>query len=270
VAGVRYIHEHPDWPRLHWRDAELLAPLADVRRKQGYHLGRMAGVGFDVQAKTSLQTVTQDVLTTSAIEGEALNPAEVRSSVARRLHMDVGGVVPARREVEGIVEVMLDATQNFRAPLTVADMALARADGTPQRFYSMSAQIEAERREYYLELELAQRGTPDITGWLAWFLGCLGRAIDAAGEKLDGVLQRTRVWERLRDRELNERQQRVLRRLLDDFQGHLTSSKYAAIAKCSSDTALRDIHALVAQGVLWTNPGRGRSTSYRLAPLDEA
>jgi Fic family protein len=157
---------------------------------------------------------------------------------------------------------------NGRIARAIADMALARADGTKDRFYSMSTQIEAERKDYYLELEFAQRGDLDITRWLEWFLGCLDRAIDAASESLTGVLQKGRFWRGIAHLPLNERQRRVLNRMHDGFKGFLSTSKYAALAKCSADTALRDIRELTAAGVLVTNPARGRSTSYRLAEIE--
>ncbi len=144
-------------------------------------------------------------------------------------------------------------------------MALARADGAKQRFYSMSSQIEAERKDYYRRLEAAQRGDLDITAWLAWFLGCLGRAIDGADAALGGVLKKARLWQRLNAHSVNERQRLVINRLLDDFKGFLTTSKYAQLAKCSADTALRDIRELLQHGIIVQNPGSGRSTSYRLA-----
>lgn len=365
---MTYIHELPGWPKVTWDSDSLTAPLADVRHKQGRLLGKMEALGFDLRAETSLGVLTNDVVKSSAIEGETLNPEEVRSSIARRLGLDVGGLPKAGRDVEGIVEMMLDATGNFREPLTekrlfawhaslfptgrsgmseiavgqwrpkeagemrivsgsfghervhfeapradrlesemqafiewfngrgavdpfqkagmahlwfvtihpfedgngriaraIADMALARADGCKDRFYSMSSQIAAERKEYYNELEGAQRASLDITRWLAWFLACLGRAIDSADRSLDSVLRKTRLWQRINRSPVNKRQQVVINRLLNDFQGFLTTSKYAKIAKCSSDTALRDIRELIERGILLRNERGGRSTSYRLA-----
>ena len=154
---------------------------------------------------------------------------------------------------------------NGRIARAIADMSLARADGTRDRFYSMSSQIAAERKEYYRELEIAQRGDSDITRWLGWFLDCLGRAIDASEQVLAAVLRKARLWQRINQKPVNERQRTVINRLLDDFQGHLTTSKYAKLAKCSPDTALRDIRELLGRGILLQNAGGGRSTSYRLA-----
>ena len=154
---------------------------------------------------------------------------------------------------------------NGRIARAIADMALARADGTKDRFYSMSSQIENERKDYYLELESAQRGDVDITTWLAWFLGCLGRAIDDADRTLATVLHKAKLWERINRRAVNDRQRLVINRMLNGFKGFLNTSKYAKLAKCSTDTALRDIRELLSRGILLQNPGGGRSTSYRLA-----
>ena len=158
---------------------------------------------------------------------------------------------------------------NGRIARAIADMALSRADGTKDRFYSMSSGIEAERREYYRQLEAAQRGDLEITGWLAWFLDCLDRSLDDADETLSTVLQKARLWQRIHPKPVPERQRKVINRMLDDFKGHLTTSKYAKLAKCSNDTALRDIRELLARGIVVKNPGGGRSTSYRLAEPDE-
>jgi Fic family protein len=366
AANAMFIHERPTWPTFTWNHEALADDLAAVRHKQGRLLGKMEAFGFDVRAEASLTVLTLDVVRSSAIEGETLDPDEVRSSIARRLGLDVAGLPKAGRDVEGIVELMLDATRNFAQPLTaerlcawhaslfptgrsgmqritvgawrpeaagpmrvvsgfggsrvhfeapaadriegemarflawfngrstvdpvlwagiahfwfvtihpfedgngriaraIADLALARADGSPDRFYSMSSQIDAERKDYYLRLESAQRGDLDLTPWLAWFLGCLGRAIAGAEQALATVLYRARVWQRIHRHAPNVRQQKVVRRLLDGFQGFLSTSKYGKLAKCSADTALRDIHQLVECGILVQNPGGGRSTSYRL------
>lgn len=367
-----YVHERPGWPQLVWEDGPLLGLLADVRHRQGRLLGRMEQLGFDLRAEASLSVLTSDVVKSSAIEGEVLDPREVRLSIARRLGLDAAGLPKAGRDVEGVVEMMLDATQSYQLPLTTerlfawhaalfptgrsgmtriavgtwrpagsgpmqvvsgpmgrervhfeapepervpaemerflawfnasapldpvlhaglahfwfvtihpfedgngriaratADLALARADDTKERFYSMSAQIEAERKEYYLQLEAAQRGELDITRWLAWFLSCLGRAIKGAEETLAVVLHKAELWRRINRSPVNERQRLVINRLLDGFQGHLTSSKYAKLAKCSPDTALRDMRELVERGILIQNPGGGRSTSYRMATPED-
>jgi Fic family protein len=367
---MEYIHELPDWPKLHWNEAKLSSLLADVRHKQGRLLGRMEGLGFRLRAEARVSTLTSDVVKSSAIEGEKLDEEEVRSSITRRLGLEYAGTAVPSRDVEGIVEMMLDATQNYREILTaerlhgwhaalfptgrsgmrritvgtwrpaevgamhvvsgpigrenvhfvapsaekleaemkaflqwfeardgidpvlmagvahfwfvtihpfedgngrigraIADLALARADGTADRFYSMSTQIEAERKEYYLQLEFSQRTNLDITHWLEWFLRCLRRAIERADEALSTVMQKARVWEKINPEPVNERQREVINRLLDGFEGKLTSSKYAKLAKCSEDSALRDITALVKRGVLVKNEAGGRSTSYSLSVL---
>lgn len=334
---------------------------------------RMEALGFNLQQEGVLQTLTADVLKSSEIEGEKLDAGEVRSSIARRLGMDIGALKSADRHVEGVVEMMLDATRNYKEPLTserlfawhaslfptgrsgmlkiktgawrddrggpmqvisgpvgkervhfeapkaerldaeiqlflewfeggkkidqvlvaglahlwfvtihpfddgngrlaraIADMALARSEYSPQRFYSMSAQIREERNAYYDILEQTQQGTMDLTPWMEWFLGCLGRAIDGAQVTLSAILDKARFWEWIRNKATNERQCLVINRLLDGFEGKLTTSKYATLAKCSQDTAYRDILALFDQGVLVRNPAGGRSTSYSLAPLPAA
>jgi Fic family protein len=328
----------------------------------------MESLGFELRTEASVAVLTSDVVKSSAIEGEMLDPDEVRSSISRRLGLNVAGLPKAGRDVEGVVEMMLDATRKFDVPLTkqrlfdwhaslfptgrkgmtkikvgawrtmdsgrmqvvsgpighekvhftapdaqrlgtemdqfidwfnappsidpvlkagiahfwfvtihpfddgngrtaraIADMALARADGTKDRFYSMSSQIEAERKNYYRELESAQRGDLDITNWLAWFLGCLDRAIDGADQTLAAVLYKARLWQRINRRPVSDRQRLVINRMLEGWKGFLSTSKYAKLAKCSADTALRDIRDLLDRGILVQNPGSGRSTSYRLA-----
>lgn len=371
-----YIHELSNWPRFQLDREQLAKPLADVRHRQGRLTGHMEALGFDLQQDAVLETLSADVLKSSEIEGEKLNAEQVRSSIARRLGIDIGALKPADRNVEGIVEMMLDATRRYDQPLTakrlfdwqaslfptgrsgmhkirtgawrddstgamevvsgpvgkqrvhfqapaavrldqemqtflswfnatseidpvlkaglahfwfvtihpfddgngriaraIADMALARSENSPQRFYSMSSQIRQEREAYYNILEQTQQGTLDITPWMEWFLGCLGRAIDGAQTTLGSILAKARFWEETAGVHINDRQRLVLNRLLDGFEGKLTTSKYAQLAKCSHDTALRDILALVERGILVRNPEGGRSTSYALpAPkmLDNA
>jgi Fic family protein len=363
-----YIHERPNWPTLRW-DQKLLAPrLADIRHRQGRLIGRMEGLGFVLRDEAVLHTLTQDVVKTSEIEGEVLNPEQVRSSLARRLGLDIAGAVPSDRHVDGVVDMLLDATRNFALPLTaerlfgwhaalfptgrsglskiivghwrndssgpmqvvsgpvgrekihfeapsahrlpdemdallrwanaadevdpvlraaishfwfvtlhpfddgngriaraIADWALARSENSPRRFYSMSAQIRIERNAYYDILEQTQKGDADITTWMLWFLDCLGRAIDGAEHTLSGVLAKARFWDQHRHAAFNDRQRRLLNRMLDGFEGKLTTSKWAAIAKCSQDTAQRDIQALIDLGILVKDAAGGRSTSYSMA-----
>jgi Fic family protein len=363
---MTYIHELADWPNLIWDDSVLAQPLAAVRHRQGRLIGRMEALGFPLREEAVLRTLTEDVLKSSEIEGEVLDRDQVRSSIARRLGMDVVGLVPADRDVEGVVEMMLDATQNYAHPLTadrlfgwhaalfptghsgmtkitvgawrapdgdpmqvvsgpvgrervhyeapaadrldaemtaflqwfetatpdpvlkagvahlwfvtnhpfddgngriaraIADLALARAEGTAQRFYSMSAQIRAERKAYYEMLEATQKGDLDITAWLLWFIACLDRAFHGAETILASVMRKASFWEALADQPLNERQRKVLNRLLDGFEGKLTNAKWAALTKTSSDTALRDVNDLVQRGILVKAEGGGRSTSYSL------
>lgn len=357
-----------DWPAFRWDEAGLAANLAAVRHAQGRLLGRMEGLGFRLRGEANLAVMTVEVVKSSAIEGEVLDDRQVRSSLARRLGIEAGGTVPASRAVEGVVEMSVDATREYAAPLTgerlfgwhaalfptgrsgmrkiavgtwrttdsgpmqvvsgplgrervhfeapeatrvpdetrvflewfnavprvdpvikaalahfwfvtihpfedgngrmaraIADMALARSDGAAERFYSMSAQIEAERRDYYAVLERSQKGDLDVTDWVAWFLECLGHSLDRAEETLSAVLFKARVWQHVGNTRVNERQRKVINRLLGGFEGNLTSSKYAKLAQCSSDTALRDIQELLDAGVLLRNPGAGRSASYRIA-----
>src|SRR6218665_9954 len=383
----RYIWQADDWP--HWRYdlSALMSPLTEVSRAQGLLLGRLADVGLALRDQASLAALTEDVVKTSEIEGEVLNVESVRSSIARRLGVDIGAVAPVDRNVEGVVEMVLDATSHAAAPLTaerlwgwhaalfptgysgmdriavgqwredadgpmqvvsgpvgrrkvhfqappaealpvetekflswanedigepalvkaglahlslltlhpfphpngripaplwlvplhpfddgngriaraVGDLFLARADGSPQRFYSLSAQIQREREDYYDVLERIQKGPLDVTGWLSWFLGTLVRAVASAQTTLGAVLVKGRFWQRWAGTPLNERQVKLLNRLLDGFEGKLSSSKWAAIAQCSPDTALRDITQLLELGVLKKSPGGGRSTGYELA-----
>ena len=363
-----YIHELQGWPRFCWNREHVAETLASVRHRQGRLIGHMEALGFNLQQEAVLETLTTDVLKSSEIEGEKLDAEQVRSSIARRLGMDIGALKPADRDVEGVVEMMLDATRHYDQPLTserlfawhaslfptgrsgmkkiragawrddstgpmqvvsgaigkqhvhfeapkadrldaemrrflhwfetdsgidavlkagmahlwfvtihpfddgngriaraLADLALARSENSPQRFYSVSAQIRQERNAYYGILEETQKGTMDITPWMDWFLGCLGRAIGGAQLTLSAVLAKARFWERIKDIALNDRQRLVLNRLLEGLEGKLTTSKYAKLAKCSQDTALRDILPLVERGILVRNPEGGRSTSYALA-----
>lgn len=368
-----YIWEAPDWPAWRYDLARLAEPMAEASRAQGLLMGRLADVGMALRDEASLAALTEDVLKTSEIEGEHLSVASVRSSIARRLGVDIGALAPVDRHVEGVVEMVIDATANSAAPLTlerlfgwhaalfptgysglsriavgawrndasgpmqvvsgpvgrqrvhyeappahrleaqtqrflawvnapstsgahaqeppliraglghlwfvtlhpfddgngrvaraIGDLLLARADGSPQRFYSLSAQIQRERKAYYEILERTQKQSMDVTEWLAWFLATLRRAVDQAQLTLDAVLVKTRFWQRWAASPFNERQAKLLNKLLDGFDGKLNSGKWAAIAKCSSDTALRDINDLVARGVLRKAEGGGRSTSYEL------
>jgi Fic family protein len=369
-----YIHELKNWPRLHWSEKNLAQPLGAVRHKQGRLIGRMEGLGFNLRAEANLQTITEEVIKSSEIEGEVLDRDQVRSSIARRLGMDIGALAPADRHVEGVVEMILDATGNYAASLTeerlfdwhaalfptgrsgmskitvgtwrkdqsgpmqvvsgpvgrervhfqspvakrlqtemqafldwfnaedatidpvikagvahlwfvtihpfddgngriaraIADQALARSENSAQRFYSMSAQIWKERNAYYDILEATQKADLDITSWLQWFLGCLDRAFGGAETTLGVVLKKARFWEKYTGAAFNERQRLIINRLLDGFEGKLTSSKWAKLVKSSQDTALRDIDDLLQRGVLTKDAAGGRSTSYSLATEEGA
>ncbi len=367
-----YIHELSDWPGFHWDQDGFTNQLALVRHRQGRLIGRMEGLGFRFREEAVLSTLTQDVLKSSEIEGEFLDIDQVRSSIARRLGLDIGALTPADRHVEGVVEMMLDATQKHQDPLTeervfgwhaalfptgrsgmrkirvgrwrddnagpmqvvsgpigkervhyqaptaeripaemskfldwfnsppsidpvlkaalahlwfvtihpfddgngriaraLADLELARSEQSPDRFYSMSAQIQLERTEYYNILERTQKGTLDVTAWMRWFLGCLDRAFDGAEATLAGVLRKARFWESHSGESFNDRQQKIVNRLLDGFEGKLTSSKWAKLAKCSQDTASRDINDLVKRNILAKDAAGGRSTSYSLTEPGE-
>lgn len=362
-----YLWQRPDWPQWRFDTAALAAPLAQVHRAQGHLAGRMAELGLAQRDQATLQALTQEVITTSAIEGEALNLDAVRSSIARRLGVDIGALAPADRNVDGVVDMVLDATQQHSTPFTaerlfgwhaalfptgysgrvriqvgawrndaagpmqvvsgpvgreqvhfeappdtalptetdaflqwfnaapagdalihaglahlwlitlhpfddgngrisraVGDMALARAEGTAQRFYSLSAQIQRERKQYYDQLEATQRGTMDVTPWLDWFLACLLRAVQGADGLLAGVLDKAQFWQRWAGTPMNARQTLVLNKVLDGMEGKLTNAKWAAMGKCSADTALRDINDLLERGVLRRLDGGGRSTAYSL------
>lgn len=362
-----YIYEQPAWPSFSWDQGQLLPLLTSVYRQQGHLMGQMSSIGLSLQEEVVLQTLTQDVLKSSEIEGESLDMMQVRSSIARHLGMDIAGLKASDRHVDGMVEMMLDATQNFNEPLTknrlfrwhtalfptdrsglsrirvgawrndsqgpmqvisgpighervhyqappasqleqemdcflrwfnsrvavdpilkagiahlwfvtvhpfedgngrisraIADLLLARCEQSSQRFYSLSKQIQRERKAYYDLLEHTQKGGLEITPWLVWFLECMARAIENAQAIVEATLYKARFWESIVGLSLNPRQHAVLKRLLDGIEGKLTTSKWAKFAKCSQDTAYRDILELVHYGVLIKDPAGGRSTSYSL------
>jgi Fic family protein len=227
----------------------LCEQTKSLAERQGRLIGRMEALGFQLREEAVLDTLTQDVLKSSEIEGEILDIDQVRSSIARRLGLVIGALTPSDRQVEGVVEMMLDAT---------------RSEKSPKRFYSMSAQIRLERNDYYDILERTQKGTLDVTAWMQWFLGCLNRAFDEAEITLATVLRKARFWETHAGESLNDRQRKVLNRLLDGFEGKLTSSKWTKLAKCSQDTASRDINDLLKREILVKDAAGGRSTSYSL------
>jgi Fic family protein len=366
---IKYIYELPGWPGFYWDEKKIAGLLSSVRHRQGRIFGKMEALGFSLQTEATLHSLTVEVVKSGEIEGEVLNADQVRSSIARKLGLRIAGLIPADRHIDGVVEMMLDATQHYSEPITakrlftwhaamfptstsgmhkivvgkwrnnpkddpmqvvsgaigkekvhfrapdaevlkdemkkfidwfnqensmdpvlkaalahlwfvtihpfddgngriaraIADMQLARADESAQRFYSMSAQIRKERNDYYNTLEQTQKGSLDITKWMEWFLNCFNRALMATDETLAGVLNKAKFWERHAKTVFNSRQVLLLNKLLDGFVGKLTSSKWAKIAKCSQDTALRDIQDLLERKILKREAAGGRSTSYALA-----
>lgn len=367
-----YIYQHRNWPDFKWNADSLAHPLSDVRYKQGRLTGRMQGLGFSMRSEAVLQTLTLDVIKSNEIEGEILNSDQVRSSIARRLGMDIAGLVHTDKQVEGVVEMLLDSTQNYEAALTkerlfdwhaalfpagrsgmrqitvagwrdnkagpmqvvsgpmgreqvhfeapdasvldhemqrfinwfnnstapafdpvlkaaiahlwfvtihpfddgngriartIADLQLARADGSSQRFYSMSVQIQKERNKYYEVLERTQKGDLDITDWLEWFIACIDRALTTSEGVLATVLKKARHWEMFAEKNINQRQRVMLNKLLNGFEGKLTTGKWAKITKSSQDTALRDIRDLIEQEILIKESAGGRSTAYILKEI---
>lgn len=362
-----YIWEQREWPNFTWEDRALSQLLALTHREQGRLKGKLEAMGLEIRDETTLHTLTEEIVKSSEIEGEKLNSDQVRSSIARRLGMDIGGLTPADRTVEGVVEMMLDATQHYGTPLTedrlfgwhsslfptgrsglriivvghwrpessdpmqvisgsgrkervhyqappavdvpaemqrfldwfdnpgsmdpllvaalahlwfvtvhpfedgngriaraISDMALARSEDSAQRAYSMSAQIRRELDDYYGTLERTQQDTLNVTRWQEWFLKCLNRALENAHERLADGLRKARFWQQFARESLNERQIKVLNRVMDNWEGKLTSSKWAKIARCSQDTAGRDIKDLIRRGALKRDQGGGRSTSYSI------
>lgn len=365
-----YTHLDPEWPLYRWDASAMAVPLADIHLRRGNLLSAMAALGFESRQQEILQVIVQDVTRSSEIEGEHLDLGQVRSSIARRLGIESFGLPVPSRNVEGVVEMMLDATQNFKEPLSeerlfawhaslfptgrsgitqiitgayrndsrgpmqvvsgavgrervhfeapaasrlptemarfikwfeeektdpvikaaighlwfvtihpfedgngrigraVMDLALTRADGDSQRFYSMTAQIHKERKQYYAELERASKDTMDVTPWLFWFLDRLSDALSEAEKGVKTIRKKQTFWDSHKTTDLNQRQVKILNLLLDGFTGKLQTAKYAKITKCSSDTALRDLADMVAKGILVKSEEGGRSTSYDLPPAE--
>lgn len=365
-----FIHQRDNWPEFTWKSDDFVSLLSEARNLQGRLLGRMETLGFDLRNEALLVTLTLDVVKSSEIEGEFLNLDQVRSSIARRLGMEIVGSIESDRNVEGVVEMMLDATQNCFEPLTVerlfdwhaalfptgrsgmykitvadwrkdfkgpmqvvsgalgiekvhfqapdsaileknmnqfldwfngntttdlvikaavahlwfvtihpfddgngritraiTDMLLAQSDKSNQRFYSMSAQIRLERKQYYGMLEETQKGNLDITEWIVWFLSCLISSLKSTDSILTKVLFKADFWQKHVDIDINERQKKLLNKVMDGFEGKLTSSKWAKIAKCSKDSAIRDINDLIVKGILQKETAGGRSTNYELVGM---
>jgi Fic family protein len=363
---MAYLYQNKDWPHFRWDPERLVAHLSAARYRQGLLLGKMRDLGYQLQKEATLAALTEETVKSSAIEGEELNPDSVRSSLVRRMGLEAAGTQPVDRNVEGIVEMMLDATQNYASPLrkerlfgwhaalfptgrtgirkittgawrtggievvsgptgrekvqyeapgpkevgremkefltwfeakagteplikaglahlyfvtvhpfedgngriarAITEMSLARLEDSGQRFYSMSSQIREERKGYYQILEATQKRGMDVTEWLVWFLDCLARAIDKANELTGSVLAKQAFWRNLRQKsiEVSDRQKRLINRLLERFEGKLTTEKWAKLAKTSHDTALRDIQDLIRKGILKQEESRGRSTAYTL------
>lgn len=378
-----FIHQNDNWPDFTWRNDEIVNLLSEARNLQGRLIGKMESLGFDLRNEALLDTLTLDVLKSSEIEGEYLNPEQVRSSIARRLGIEIAGSVESDRNVDGVVEMMLNATQNCFKPLTaerlfdwhaalfptgrsgiyritvadwrkdttgpmqvvsgalgkekihfqapdsilvekemnqfldwfnnnlkitpdtniiygvrdssaidlvikaaiahlwfvtihpfedgngritraLTDMLLAQSDKSNQRFYSMSAQIRVERKHYYEILEKTQKGNLDITEWIKWFLNCLINSLKLTDSTLLKVSLKADFWTKHSKTLINERQKKLLNKLLDGFDGKLTSSKWAKIAKCSKDTAIRDINDLIDKNILQKEAAGGRSTNYEI------
>jgi Fic family protein len=361
---AKYIYQYENWTNFVWDYSKIAVVLGDVRHLQGKLLGTMNALGFSLKSEAMLETLTLDVIKSSEIEGEKLNRKQVRSSIAKRLGLEIGGLDFIDRNVDGVVEMMLDATQNYMQDLSedrlfgwhsalfpsgrsgmykievgkyrtgemqvvsgamgqekvhyeavnaknvqtemdkfinwvneksqidlviksaiahlwfvtihplddgngrierkISDMLLARSDGTPQRFYSMSNQILKERKKYYSALEKIQHGDSDITFWLNWFLHCLKNSLLNTEIVLKSVFRKADFWEIHKNTQLNERQRFIINRLFDNFYGKLTSSKWAKMTKISSDTALRDIKDLIEKGILQQEDAGGRSANYTL------
>jgi Fic family protein len=362
-----YIYELTDWPHFVWDQEAIIKKLISLRHQQGRLLGGMQTIGFQFCNESVLQSLTEDVVKSSEIEGEILDQSLVRSSVARHLGLASAALEVADRNVEGVVEMVLDATQRFDRPLTqerlfewhtllfpqvrsgfrkiqvgkwrtgpvdvisgppwkeivhfeapeasrvgyemdlflkwfneegtidlalkaalahlwfvtihpfedgngrigraLTDLLLARSENSAQRFYSLSEYIQKDRKNYYAVLEKTQKGNLNLTHWIDWFFKTLGNAVENALSTLNIVLYKSHFWESISEIPLNERQRKMINRLLDHFEGKLTTSKWAKITKCSQDTAYRDILDLLSKGILFKNPEGGRSTSYVLKKL---
>ena len=362
-----YIHQQKKWPQFHWNQDRISTLLEHVRLTQGKLIGKMEALGFDLRNEAVLQNLTEEVVKSSEIEGEKLDRNQVRSSVARHLGLDIVGLVRSDRDIDGVVEMMIDATQKYSQPFNnerlfawhaalfptgrsgltkiivgdwrddfdgpmrvisgpvgktkihfeapaakllnkemklflnwlnekkttdsilkaavahlwfvtihpfddgngriaraITDMLLARSEDSSKRFYSLSAQICAERKSYYEILEKTQKGTLDITEWILWFLTCMDRALLNADKVLHLVMKKVKFWENYANQSFSERQRKLINRLLDGFEGNMTSSRWASIGKCSQDSATRDIQNLIERKILKKNMGGGRSTSYSL------
>ena len=361
---AKYIYEYKNWTNFSWQDKAINVVFGEVRLMQGKIIGQMNALGFSAKEEATLTALTLEVVKSSEIEGELLNYDQVRSSIARRLGINTAGLVSSSRPVEGVVEMMLDATQRYTLPLTekrlfgwhaalfptgysgpysievgryrtgemqvvsgamgkekvhyeavkpelvktemdkflnwfnnennldpvlkaaiahfwfiiihpfddgngrigraITDMLLASAEGSGERFYSMSGQILAERKLYYEVLQKVQNSAGDITEWIDWFLHCLKNAMLSTENTTQKILRKAEFWKLHEHISINERQRLMLNKLLDDFEGKLQTSKWAKIAKTSNDTALRDIKDLIEKGILKQTDQGGRNANYEL------
>jgi len=364
---AKYIYQTENWTDFTWEKSSVSNALGEVRLLQGKILGQIHSLGFTSKEEKNLEMLTLDVIKSSEIEGEKLNYGQVRSSIARRLGINTAGLVPSPRNIDGVVEMMLDATQNFKNPLTedrlfgwhaalfptgysgmhkidvaryrteemqvvsgamgkervhyeaipaknvkaemkkflswlnddnvvidavlksavahfwfiiihpfddgngriaraISDKLLAQSEQSSERFYSLSNQIQQEKKQYYETLKTVQHNEGDITKWLIWFLNCLKHALLETEESMKNIMRKAEFWEKHKETPINERQRLMINKLFDDFSGKLTSSKWAKIAKTSTDTALRDIKDLIKKGILQQEEGGGRSVNYTLLP----
>jgi len=359
-----YIHELPDWPHFTWNQTKVSNLLFRVSVLQGKLLGKMEALGFSFQNEAVLQSMTDEITKSSEIEGELLNTEQVKSSIARRLNINNNNSISSSHYIDGIVEMMIDATHNYKKEITLqrlcgwhaslfptgysgmykikvgelrddkdgpmqvvssrrttvyyeapaadkiqiyledllswvnneqdtnpiikaaithlwfvtlhpfedgngritralTDMMLSKAEDIPYRFYSMSAQIQKDKEDYYRILEQTQKGTLDITIWLEWFLQCLNKSIISSTEIVNRIVYKALCWQKFNKIILDENQKKIINMLFDGFEGNLTSSKWAKICKCSQDTASRSIKYLIENKVL-EQRGSGRSTHYVL------
>ncbi len=365
MQAPKYIYQYKSWPKFTWDTSKVIPILCEVKQMQGKILGQMKALGFSIKEETNLQNQTFSIIKSSEIEGVKLNTEQVRSSIARQLGVEFAGMVNSSRDIDAIVQMLLDATIHYDKPLTqkrlfgwhaaifqsgfsgiykidvgkyrkhemqvvsggmgketvhyeapkpekvpaemsaflkwlnkknevdlvlksaiahlwfiiihpfddgngriaraISDYLLSQSDESSMRFYSLSSQILLEKKEYYRVLEITQQNDADITLWLTWYLKCLLHAFQVSEKSIDKTLQKTRFWDEHKNTPVNERQRLIINKLLDGFEGKLQSAKWAKIAKCSTDTALRDIKDLEDKGILEKELAGGRSTSYKLA-----
>ena len=360
-----YIHQTKDWPNFSWDKDAINAKLAKVNKAAGFLAGRLSTIGFDAQMNAAVETLTHDILASSEIEGVVLNSDQVRSSVARRMGVHIVGDVEPSHYIEGVVEMMMDATRKYDQPLTddrlfgwhnclfptgrsgmavinvgkyrmdpmevvsgtldramvhyqapsadvvpfemtkfldwfnadstpknyiksavahfwfvsihpfddgngrisraIADMALSQADDSTLRFFSISRQINKDKRKYNDILERCQKGGCDITLWIDWYLDCMSRAIESAGEMLSSILDKSIFWQTHSQVVVSDRQKTALNIYLDGYCGKLNVKNWAKQVKVSDDTAGRDVKDLVEKGILIPQPGRVRDVSYGIS-----